>query len=202
LCLRYAVNVAVAFLELILQERSSIIERTKKRIKKDLAAAIDALKKIPSRTALQELDDMLTGGGGIDWGGGSNTIDTVSRAEALQKTKATLREIEEVMLEKSASLLPLCPSPSTATKTVMSTVLGSPSATPSRAMWYRKVSILLWAYLTSRADVGGSYLRRSVWKKSPVWQFCATNLNVNAMSWHKFKNTDFQERSAVSYNGY
>jgi hypothetical protein len=46
--------------------------------------------------------------------------------------------------------------------------------------------------------VGGSYLRRSVWKKSPVWQFCATNLNVNAMSWHKFKNTDFQHsRSAV-----
>lgn len=83
-----------------MQERSSILDKTKRKIKKDLAAAIEALKKIPSKTALQELDDMLTGGGGIDWGGGSNTIDTVSRAEALQKTKSTLREIEEVMIEK------------------------------------------------------------------------------------------------------
>ena len=58
------------------------------------------MKKIPSRTALQELDDMLTGGGGIEWGSASNTIDTVSRAEALQKTKVTLKDIEEVMMEK------------------------------------------------------------------------------------------------------
>lgn len=97
---RYSIIVASSFLQLLLQERIAILERTKKKVKKELAAAIDALKKIPSKTALQELDDMLTGGGGIEWGGGSNTIDTVSRAEALQKTKSTLKEIEENMLEK------------------------------------------------------------------------------------------------------
>jgi hypothetical protein len=79
-------------------------------VKKDLAQAIEALKKIPSRTALQELDDMLTGGGGMEWGAASNTIDTVSRAEALQKTKFTLKEIEEVMIEK---FVPSLPSPPT-----------------------------------------------------------------------------------------
>jgi hypothetical protein len=104
---RYSVTVAASFLELLLQERSSILEKTKKRIKKDLAQAIEALKKIPSRTALQELDDMLTGGGGIEWGSSSNTIDTVSRAEALQKTKITLKEIEEDMIEKYVSFF-LC----------------------------------------------------------------------------------------------
>ncbi|CAE7474782.1 unnamed protein product, partial [Symbiodinium microadriaticum] len=54
-------------------------------------------------TALQELDDMLTGGGGFEWkgggGNGSNTIDTVSRAESLQKTKTVLKDIEEQMIE-------------------------------------------------------------------------------------------------------
>lgn len=98
--IRYSVIVASSFLQLILQERTVILERTKKKVKKELATAIDALKKIPSKTALQELDDMLTGGNGMEWGGGSNTIDTVSRAEALQKTKSTLKEIEENMLEK------------------------------------------------------------------------------------------------------
>jgi hypothetical protein len=78
-------------------------------VKKDLAQAIEALKKIPSRTALQELDDMLTGGGGMEWGAASNTIDTVSRAEALQKTKFTLKEIEEVMIEKFVPSLPSPP---------------------------------------------------------------------------------------------
>lgn len=47
---------------------------------------------------------MLTGGGGFEWrgngGNGSNTIDTVSRAESLQKTKSALKEIEEQMIEK------------------------------------------------------------------------------------------------------
>jgi hypothetical protein len=46
---------------------------------------------------------MLTGGGGMEWGGGSNTIDTVSRAEALQKTKTTLKELEETLIEKYPS---------------------------------------------------------------------------------------------------
>jgi hypothetical protein len=45
---------------------------------------------------------MLTGGGGTEWkgGAGSNTIDTVSRAESLHKTKAALKEIDEDMIEK------------------------------------------------------------------------------------------------------
>jgi hypothetical protein len=34
--------------------------------------------------------------------------------------------------------------------------------------------------------VGGGVLRRSVWKKSPVWQFSVTNLNINAITAHKF----------------
>lgn len=46
---------------------------------------------------------MLTGGGATEWKGssaGSNTIDTVSRAESLQKTKTALKEIDESMIEK------------------------------------------------------------------------------------------------------
>lgn len=168
---RYSVIVASSFLQLILQERTVILERTKKKVKKELATAIDALKKIPSKTALQELDDMLTGGNGMEWGGGSNTIDTVSRAEALQKTKSTLKEIEENMLENYKDCYEHC----------------------TRIMIGHSIqgSVI-------QDDVGGSFLRRSVWKKSPVWQFCSTNLNLNILSWHKFNNSDFHEKDPNS----
>ena len=48
---RYSVTVASAFLELIIQERSSIMERSRKIVKKDLSAAITALKQIPSKVS-------------------------------------------------------------------------------------------------------------------------------------------------------
>lgn len=46
---RYAVTVASAFLELLIQERSVIMDKSRKVVKRDLAAAITALKQIPSK---------------------------------------------------------------------------------------------------------------------------------------------------------
>ena len=60
---RYSLVVAKAMLQLIIPERRSILSDTKKTVKNDLKKAIGALKDIPSKAALQELDDMLTGGG-------------------------------------------------------------------------------------------------------------------------------------------
>ena len=63
---RYSLSVAKAMLELIIPERKTILGDTKKTVKNDLKKAISALKNIPSKAALQELDDMLTGGGEVD----------------------------------------------------------------------------------------------------------------------------------------
>lgn len=63
---RYSLTVAKAMLELIIPERKAILSETKKTVKNDLKKAISALKNIPSKAALQELDDMLTGGGELD----------------------------------------------------------------------------------------------------------------------------------------
>jgi len=167
---RYSVTVASAFLELLIQERTIALDKTKKVVKRDLAATVDALKKIPSKTALQELDDMLTGGGSMEWGTGSNTIDTVSRAEALQKTKSALKDIEEAMIENYKDCYEHCGR----------ILAGQPlpgSVIPE--------------------DVGGTFLRRSVWKKSPVWQFCATNLNTNVMTWGTVSNKDLTDLSTI-----
>jgi hypothetical protein len=46
---RYSVTVASAFLELLIQERSAIMEKSRKVVKRDLTAAITALKQIPSK---------------------------------------------------------------------------------------------------------------------------------------------------------
>jgi hypothetical protein len=46
---RYSVTVASAFLELLIQERTGIMEKSRKVVKRDLTAAITALKQIPSK---------------------------------------------------------------------------------------------------------------------------------------------------------
>jgi hypothetical protein len=164
---RYSLTVAKAMLELIIPERKSILSITKKTVKNDLKKAISALKNIPSKAALQELDDMLTGGGELD---GKNTIETVSRAEALQRTKNIIKEINDVMIENYHDCDEHC------TQALAGETFPGMVISP---------------------DVGGSQLRRSVWKKSPVWQFCATNLNVNVLTWRNFSDTDLKLHAHV-----
>jgi hypothetical protein len=159
---RYSLTVAKAMLGLIIPERKTILSETKNLVKSDLKKAISALKNIPSKAALQELDDMLTGGGDLE---GKNTIETVSRAEALQRTKNVVKEISEVMLEGYRDCEDHC------TQALEGETFPGMVISP---------------------DVGGSQLRRSVWKKSPVWQFCTTNLNVNVMTWRKFSDNDLK----------
>ena len=41
-------------------------------------------------------------------------------------------------------------------------------------------------------DVGGNYLRRSVWKTITAWQYCTTNLNVHLMTSKQFTFSDIR----------
>lgn len=164
---RYSLSVAKAMLDLIVPERKSLLRDTKKTVKQDLKKAISSLKNIPSKAALQELDDMLTGGGQLD---GKNTIETVSRAEALQRTKNLIKDIYDTMIENYQDCEEHC------TQALAGETFPGMVITP---------------------DVGGSQLRRSVWKKSPVWQFCTTNLNVNVMTWRSFSDSELKSEAHV-----
>ena len=96
---------------------------------------------------------------------GKNTIETVSRAEALQRTKNVVKDIADVMIDNYDDCDEHCTN-SLAGETFPGMVI-SP-------------------------DEGGILLRRSVWKKSPVWQFCTTNLNYNVLSWRLFTDDELK----------
>lgn len=104
---------------------------------------------------------------------GKNTIETVSRAEALQRTKHILKEINDVMIENYHDCDDHC------TQALEGETFPGMVISP---------------------DVGGSQLRRSVWKKSPVWQFCTTNLNVHVMTWRKFSDGDVKSNAHLDLN--
>ena len=164
---RYSLTVAKAMLGLIIPERMALLSSTKKIVKNDMKKAISVLKNIPSKAALQELDNMLTGGGELD---GKNTIGTVSRAQSFQKTKNCIKQIRDVMLENYNDCDFHC------TQALEGETFPGMVISP---------------------DVGGSQLRRSVWKKSPVWQFCTTNLNVNAISWRVFSDGELKSQAHI-----
>jgi len=103
---------------------------------------------------------------------GKNTIETVSRAEALQRTKNLIKEINDSMLENYHDCDDHC------TQALEGESFPGMVISP---------------------DLGGSQLRRSVWKKSPVWQFCTTNLNVHVMSWRKFSDTDMKTHAHLDH---
>jgi len=165
---RYALTVAKAMLGLIIPERMSLLSTTKKIVKNDMKKAISVLKNIPSKAALQELDNMLTGGGELD---GKNTIGTVSRAQSFQKTKHTIKQIRETMMNNYHDCELHC---------------------------IQALEGASFPGMVISPDVGGSQLRRSVWKKSPVWQFCTTNLNINVISWRTFSDAEIKAQAHIN----
>ena len=46
-------------------------------------------------------------------------------------------------------------------------------------------------------EVGGNFLRRSVWKKDSCWQYCTTNLNMHIMTSDFFNNLEIRERRSI-----
>lgn len=165
---RYSITVATAMLELLIPERRAIIDSVKKVIKAGLRSSLVALKTIPKKMAIRDLDNMMVGN--QEGTKGPQMITAVTQAEALQRANSVIKHIENEILESYKDCYEHC----------------------SR-IW--KGNFVQGNIID--VGVGGNVLRRSVWKKSPVWQFSATNLNVNVMTTHTYSVADIKVGSTA-----